>query len=291
MKYLAGYPKVRISIESQMGWMQDERDLPIWTYSSPAMIRDTDWLQSWGGPMMRMYGVSRVSVVDVRSPEAYSQGHVPFALNVPGDAFRGNAKDLRKLAELLGASGVDPSNEAVIVSGGGITKDAALAYVMLEKLGQKKVSIITDPFDSVDTLDKMARMGFGITKDATIVGKPAKPTDLAVPPANYAASVREGVAISDAKAAGGAYPKVFIASGASVPARPVEGKVIHVPYKELLKPDGSPKAAKDIWSILSKAGVPRYAEIVTVSDDPGEAAANYYILKLMGFADVKALML
>ena len=41
--------------------------------------------------------------------------------------------------------------------------------------------------------------------------------------------------------------------------------------------------------MLSKAGVPRYAEIVCFSDDPGEAAANYYVLKLMGFADVKVL--
>ena len=47
----------------------------------------------------------------------------------------------------------------------------------------------------------------------------------------------------------------------------------------------TPKAAKDIWAILNKAGVSRYAEIVCFSDDPGEAAANYYILKLMGFPD------
>ena len=43
--------------------------------------------------------------------------------------------------------------------------------------------------------------------------------------------------------------------------------------------------------LLSKAGVPRYAELVSVSDDPGEAAANYYLLKLMGFPDVKAVLL
>jgi thiosulfate/3-mercaptopyruvate sulfurtransferase len=178
----------------------------------------------------------------------------------------------------------------VIVSNGGVTKDAALAYVALEKLGQKKVSIFTDSLESPDLLDKMARAGFGITKDATIVGAPKKPTDMAVRPVAYTASEREGVTIADAKSPGGVYPKVFIASGAAVPARAVDGKVIHVPYTELLKPDGTPKAAKDIWAILSKAGVPRYAELVTFSDDPGEAAANYYILKLMGYADIKVLM-
>lgn len=290
LKHLAGFPKVKLSIESQMGWLQDDRDLPLWTYASPAMMRDTEWLQSWGGRMMRMYGVAKVSVVDVRAPEAYAQGHVPFALNVPGEAFRGHAKDAGKLAELLGSSGVDPTHEAVVVSGGGVTKDAALAYVLLEKLGQKKVSLFVDSLESVDTLDKMARAGFAVTKDATVVGKPAKPTDMAVPPAKYAAGVREGVTIADAKAGGGAYPKVFIASGTAVPTRPVDGKVVHVPYTELLKADGTPKAAKDVWAILSKAGVPRYAELVAFSDDPGEAAANYYILKLMGYADIKVLM-
>ena len=111
---------------------------------------------------------------------------------------------------------------------------------------------------------------------------------MAVAPVSYVAKMKEGV-IADARP-GAANPRVFIASGAAMPARTVEGKVVHVPYTELLKPDGTPKAAKDIWAVLSKAGVPRYAELVTVSDDPGEAAANYYVLKLMGFADVKAMI-
>ena len=46
---------------------------------------------------------------------------------------------------------------------------------------------------------------------------------------------------------------------------------------------------KEIWATLRKAGVPRYAEIICVSDDPGEAAANYVVLRLMGYPDVKVL--
>ena len=70
-----------------------------------------------------------------------------------------------------------------------------------------------------------------------------------------------------------------------------DGTVVHVPYTELLNPDGTPKAAKDIWNILTKAGVPRYGELVCLSDDPGEAAVTYFILKLMGYADVKVLVM
>ena len=52
------------------------------------------------------------------------------------------------------------------------------------------------------------------------------------------------------------------------------------------RPKG-PKAAKDILNILVKAGLPRYAEVICIADNPGEAAANYFILKLMGYPDVK----
>jgi len=236
---------------------------------------------------MRMYGVSKVSVVDVRPPAAYAQGHVPFALNVPADTFRAHAGDPKKMAELLGASGVNPTHEAVIVSGGGVTKDAALAYLALERLGQKKVSIFMDSFDSVEALDKMARANFGLTREATLVGKPTKPTDMAVAPVNYVPSVREDL-IAGSKPAG-AHPRVYIASGTASPRRAVDGKFVHVPYTELLKADGTPKAAKDIWAVLSKAGVPRYAEIVLFADDPAEAAVNYFVMRLMGFPDVKVL--
>jgi hypothetical protein len=54
----------------------------------------------------------------------------------------------------------------------------------------------------------------------------------------------------------------------------------------LLEANGAPKAAKDLWAVLTKAGVPRYARIVTVSGDPGEAAAAYFALRLMGYPDV-----
>ena len=51
-----------------------------------------------------------------------------------------------------------------------------------------------------------------------------------------------------------------------------------------------PKPAAEIHNILAKAGVPRYAEIIVVADDPGDAAVNYYIMKLMGYPDVKVVL-
>lgn len=267
-KFIANYPKVTLFVESEMGWLSDDRDLPYWTYDEPSLMREGSWVASWGGAMMRMYGGSQVSIVDVRPAAAYAEGHAPFAVSIPAATFRGNLASPDKLAQILGAAGVKQTDEAVVVSDAALTKDAALAFVMLEKLGQKKTSV------------QMDARGVMTTKTPT-----------SVPAVTYPAStLRTGVIVRDAKSTAAVYPKVFVASGATVPANAPEGKVVHVPYKDLLNADGTPKAAKDIWTVLSKAGVPRYAEIVCFADDPGEAAIDYYIFKLMGLPDVKVLI-
>lgn len=285
LKFILNYPKVKLYAESELGWLSDERELPYWTYDAPFLMRETRWLQAWTGQMIRTYVGAPVSIVDVRPADAFNQGHVPFALHIPADVFRSHLGSPGKLADVLGAAGVDPSLEAVVVSGAGLTPDAALAFVMLEKLGQKKVSVF------MDSLDRYTQLGFKVTKDPTVVGPKKTPRDVSIEPKTYSGSARPGVVIADPKSSEGLYPKVFIASGKNMPARAQDGKVVHVPYTDLLNADGTPRAAKEIWNILAKAGVPRYAELVCFSDDPGEAAVNYFILKLMGYPDIKVLVM
>ena len=189
-------------------------------------------------------------MVDVRPAAAFAEGHVPFALNIPADVFKSHLGTPDKLPALLGAAGVNPAHEAVVVSGAGLTREAALAFVLLEKLGQKKVSVL------IDSMDRWTQLGFKLTNTPTAVGPKKNARDLAIPPSSYPANVRNDVIIGDPKASQGLYPKVFVASGASLPAAPPDGKVVHVPYAELLNADGTPKPAKDIWKTLTKAGVP-----------------------------------
>jgi 3-mercaptopyruvate sulfurtransferase SseA len=284
MKFMLGFPKVKLYKESQLEWLRDERGLPYWTYDAPNMLREKNWLVSWGHPMLRSFGVAKLSVVDVRSAESYKQGHVPYAVNIPADVFKHHLATPGKLVEVLSAAGVDAANDAVIVSEGGLNASSALAFLLLEKLGQKKVAVL------MDSMDDWGFGGFPLTKEATTVGPRKSPQDLAIPVTNYPANARPGIVTSDPQSTHGPYPKIYLASGKTVPVKGPDGKVIHVPYTDLLNPDGTPKAAKDVWSILVKAGLPRYAEIICFADDPGEAAANYFILKLMGFPDVKVLV-
>jgi thiosulfate/3-mercaptopyruvate sulfurtransferase len=271
LRFVAGYPRVRLSPESEYGWLQDDRELPMWTYATPSMLRQPTWLQAWGGKSMRMFGLARVSIVDLRSDDAYAQGHLPFSVHVPADAFRAGASDPAALAQRLGAAGVDPAHEVVLVSGAGVTREAALAYAVLERIGQTKASVLVASLDSIEALEAMARADFALTKEPTRLparSYPAQPratTAFAVPPAT-----------------------VFVASGATLPANPPAGKVVHLPAAQLVNADGTPKSAAAIWALLAKAGVPRDAALVTIADDPADAALNYYVLRLMGFPQVTA---
>lgn len=283
LKFIAGYPKVKLYKESQLEWLRDDRSLPLWTYAAPYLKRDMTWLNGWNNPMMRMYGVTQLSIVDVRPAEAYRLGHVPFALNVPADVFRSHLRSPEKLAAALSAAGVNSAEEAVIVSEGGLNAGAALAFLALERLGQKKVSIL------MDSVDEWGLRGLPLAKEPTVVGPKKSPQDLAVPATVYRVAPRPGVLIDGAGDATGQYPKVYFASGRQPPARAPDGKLVHVPYPELLNADGTPKEANALWKILTQAGLPRYAEIVAVADDPGEAAIGYFVLKLMGYPDVKVM--
>ncbi len=293
LKYLAGYPRVTLFLESQLAWLQDPRELPVWTYGAPHLLRDGDWLKAWASPMSRMFNLAQVSVLDVRSPDSYRQGHVPLAVNVPASAFRDHVQAARRTARpsalpgLLAQAGVRATDEAVVVSDGGLNGDAALALLVLESLGQQRSSIFPD------SLERWADQGRDVVrpKPAGAAAAAAPPSARAAAPGPYAPRPREGLLLADAAPAPGPYARVYIASGAQPATMPADApaarKQVHLPFTQLLKPDGTPKAAHEIWAVLEKSGVPRFAEIVLFADDVGDAAINYVVLRLMGFADVK----
>ncbi len=281
LKFMLNYPHVKLFQESQMGWLQDERELPVWTYGAPHLTRDTPWLKAWGSPMLKAFGLSQVSIVDVRAADVFKLGHVPLAMNVPAQTFKSHQQSPEKLAALLAQAGVDRSHEAVVVSDGGLNENSALAFLMLESLGQDKVSVF------MDSIERWAELGHEVARPAAAAGpgKPSNPSSTQTLP--QAAKLRANMLVTDPKSTQGLYPKVYVASGAQLPAKTPEGRVLHLPYAQFLNADGTPKAAKDIWNALVKVGVPRYAEIVVFADSLGEAAVNYVIFRMMGFPDVK----
>ena len=288
LKFMLGYPNVKLFQESQMAWLQDERELPVWTYSAPHLSRDTPWLKAWGSPMLKAFGLSQVSIVDVRAADVFKLGHVPLAVNVPMQTFKSHLQSPDTLAALLREAGVDHSHEAVVVSDGGLNENSALAYWMLDSLGQGKVSVF------MDSIERWAELGNEVARPAAVAtpgaASGAVPGAAPQQPSQQvllsATALRSNRLFSDPESSQGLYPKVYVASGAQLPARQPDGRVLHLPYAQFLHADSTPKAAKDIWNLMAKAGVPRYAEIVVFADSLGEAAVNYVIFKMMGFPHV-----
>lgn len=286
---LLGYPDVKVYRESQREWLRDERQLPFWTYATPRMLRDAQWLNGWNHWMLRGAGASNLSVIDIRDATAYAKGHIGFAINIPSDVFANALAQPKTIAaslpSVLGTAGVNGQDEIVITSEGGLNTASALAMLALHAIGHEHVSVLTASHDDWQLA------GYTLTKEPTTVGTPKSPRDFVVRPTTYTvaatAATNGAVLISSDSVAGADMPRIYVHSGQSVGAKPTDGKSVHVPYAQLVDRNGKPKPAHEIWTILDKAGVSRYAEVVTMADQLGEAAMNYAVLKLMGFANVK----
>jgi thiosulfate/3-mercaptopyruvate sulfurtransferase len=255
LKAITGHPQAKLYAESQREWLRDERGLPFWTYDAPYLVREAGWLASWNARMLRAYGASRLDVLDVRRPEAYAQGHIAHAVNVPAEVLHAQRADPGTLAATLEAAGIDPAHEVVIVSDGGVDARAALAFATLESFGHAKLSILGV------SIDEWLLAGHTLTQQPTRIGARTSPQDLVVPRSVYPAPAR---------------------SAAPAGAR----TAVRLPASELVNRDGSPRPAKDLWTVIAKAGVPRYVPLVASAPEPGDAALTYVVLRLMGFADV-----
>ena len=88
----------------------------------------------------------------------------------------------------------------------------------------------------------------------------------------------------------GTTPRVYIASGSALPSEVPHGTLIHLPASRLINEDGSVKPAAELWTAISKAGVPRHAQLVFVADEVGEAAMNYTVFQLMGYPNLRVLV-
>jgi len=271
LKLIAGYPQVKLYVGSQLDWVRDARELPLWTYAAPHLARSAPWLASWTNPMLRAYGVTKLNILDVRSAEAFASGHIPAARNVPALVFGETLRQPNALRPRLEAEGLQPAHETVIVSERGLDKSSALAFLALQSLDMPRVSVL------MTGTDEWALRGLPWAKQST-----------AAVPTRFGEGGRTVVTrFADAP---GRLPRVYIASGAALPVDAPPGAVIHLPASRLVNDDGSVKPAADLWVAISKAGVPRHAQLVFVADDIGEAAMNYYVFQLMGYTNLRVLL-
>lgn len=282
LRVLLDYPDVSVYRESQREWLRDERQLPFWTYPAPRILREQQWLAGWNHWMLRGAGAAQVNILDVRRAAEYASGHIEFSVSLPADDIRTMLRSTNGQAALrnaLGMRGVNAHDEIVIVSGNGITREAALVFYALKSIGHEHVSILRG------SLEDWQLAGRVLTKTPTTVGRPTSPKDFVLPPTTY--NVAENARTSHPQA-----KRMYLASGVSIadlPRNTPEGKVVHLSAAQFVDANGNPKPAFEIWTQMQKAGVSRYAEVVTFANDIEDASMNYLVLSLMGFARVSVM--
>jgi 3-mercaptopyruvate sulfurtransferase SseA len=273
LRQIAGYPQVKLYVGSQLEWVRDSRDLPLWAYGAPHLARSAPWLAGWTNPMLRAYGVTQINIVDVRSAESFAAGHIPASRNVPAPAFAQALKQPAALRPRLEAQALRTEHETVIVSERGLDRSSALAFLVLQSLDVPRVSVL------MSGTDEWALRGLPWSKTA------AEP-----PPAPTRFGEGRRTVVTTPEQAPDKTPRVYIASGAGLPAEAPPGTLLHLPASRLVNDDGSVKSAPELWAAISKAGVPRHVQLVFVADEPGDAAMNFYVFQLMGYPNLRVLL-
>jgi thiosulfate/3-mercaptopyruvate sulfurtransferase len=275
LRFLLGHEDVRLFVESQRGWLQDPRELPVWHYAEPQRLRDAPWLATWAGAMLRGFGLSKVTVVDLRPREAFATGHVPQALNLPLAELHALRHEPEALASMLGRAGLDSSHEAVVLSArGGLDGDAALGALLLERAGQRRVSVYAGTLDSwVDGGRELAR--------------PASPPATVRASAYAAYAPRTRPLLVRVAPEATALPSVWISATEAAPAglAPDGSAWLHLPVPALLTATSRPRPASEIWAELDR----RHARVMLRGDDEAalaEAARLRVVLAMMGWREL-----
>ncbi|XWN34353.1 MAG: rhodanese-like domain-containing protein [Devosia sp.] len=233
---------------------------------------------------------STLRIVDVRSSEAFAGGHVPGAINIPFTALTdphahipGALKSDDALASLLGAEGIDATSHIVLYDDQGGFRAARLFW-LLEYYGHRKVSLLNGGIDAwvggggdlkkpskVRMADEARRFGstMGTTFAVNITPRRHASADLIMARRNDPNTV-----VIDVR------PTKMFAAGHIPWAE-------SIPWKGSLADDGTIAGKTELMAHFASHGVTPDRAII-VHCETGEASAHtYFVLRLLGFADVR----
>jgi thiosulfate/3-mercaptopyruvate sulfurtransferase len=253
LQALLGWDEARLYPGSQREYLLDERQLPLWQEAQPVALRDRAWLDGWGQPLLRQMDAVHYTLVDLRPAEDFARERMPHAINLPIERWRALRHQPQQLAAWLGSQGLTRGQEAVLVSArAGLDADKALALVLLESLGQWRVSLLRD------TLTDWELMGAALDK-----GGP-----LPVPRArDYLVLPRDGLLATGDE--GASALQLDASVGLNLPAL----QQAATPWRR--------------WELLTQSGVQPDAPLLATATDPGDAALGYLLLRSLGLPQIR----
>ena len=281
LRFIAGFPDVRMYMESAVGWIMDPRGLPLTTYGDPNVIKETKWVFYWGVQAPPIMNETGIRVVDVRPADAYNQGHIPYSFNLPVQDLLADDCEIQpvdKIEALLGARGISRDCRVVIYDEGD-GHDAALLFWILEYLGQREASVLNGGFAAWKQKKYMTN------SDPAIIdaGKSDWTFDIGTKPAVYKSELQENKLASQdwVRQHSTDNDKTFLVSGEED-----SHGCAYVPWAKNLA-DGKWETAINLFTLYNKAGVRPMEEIVCCSESITDSTHAYLALRLLGYPRVR----
>ena len=232
-------------------------------------------------------GVTRPLVLDLRPPEAYTEGHIPGALHLdlwgvslvdtdpaPLKAF------MWMIEHVLAVHGVDGATPIVVYDEQSGVR-AARAFWFLEYFGHPSVRLLDGGFGA------WAAAGLAVTRDAQPAPKSEwtggrEETTLATWKDVKGAIARGDTVVLDTRS-DAEYEGTLVraARGGAVPG------AVHIEWTRNLSSSGEFKPASDLQKMYDDAGVTPDREVITYCQGGYRAAHSYLALRLLGYPRVR----
>ena len=254
-----------------------------------------------------LQGLDDVVIVDARSPEEYAAGHIPGAINLPGESLRtpkadpgegdsqylfagaNGSVDVARYERLLGEAGLTPEADVVVYGNHAGQADGSVAAMLLDALGHR---------GSVRFLDGV---GLSEWRDA---GLPVETTPSVLSTATYRADLADDFVWSTddvlARVNSGDTDVVFYDTRSPAEYAGIELRKNahggHVPgavsadYSELLNEDKTVKPRAEIEAIFAEQGLPEARAagrpIVLYCQTSTRVSLPYLLLRELGYDDL-----
>lgn len=219
-------------------------------------------------------------IIDLREPEKFQEGRIPFALSLPpaaiidpGKRISGSRLSDARLAEMFGLLGIGKENQVVLYDDQGGHQAARVLWI-LQHFGHQKVSVLDGGFPRWRDEDRH------ITQQVTQVKRESFPLELA--PRRLATADWILDHLDD--------PDVVIVD-VRPKARYEESHVpgaINIFWKDNLESDDTWKDPQKLLELYEAAGITKDKSIVTYCQGGVHNGLTYLTLKALGYPQVRS---
>jgi thiosulfate/3-mercaptopyruvate sulfurtransferase len=271
---------------------------PMTEYANPQMLVEADWLaDNLDDPLIRL--------IDMREPEVYSAGHVPGAANISVDTIASAIDGIPlqfdgvKVETALDMLGLTPDMAVVIYDDLGMM-DAARAFWTLEYAGHGDVRILHGGWNAWEAGN------YPTTVDAPEIEPTSYPLDLDASKLATTSDIVErlgdpDVAIVDARSPQEYSGELALAErGGHIPGAVnlvwldtlTGGDAVYTTdtaWRNALQDEDVElfKPAAEIQTLLLERGITPDKEVITYCQTLWRGAHVYFLLRLMGFDQVR----